>query len=501
MKVQISQTNLTEFSADTLIVNLFDDVKTPSGATGAVDKALDGAISELIANGDATGKAGEVRVLYPRGALPYQRVLVAGLGKRAGFDLLGVRNAAAHAIQAAQQYKAQHVATIVHGAGVGGLDVAAATQATVEGTLLGDHVYEKQLQKPQERHEIEQLTLVESDEQKIAAMEQGTTAAHAVVAGVKLARDLVFGPPNIVTPEHMANVAQQIADEFGLAITIGDRDFMREHKMGALLAVAQAAGFDPRFIVLEHNADKKDLPTIALVGKGITFDTGGLSLKSRDGMILMKCDMGGAAAVMGAMRTVAELDLPLHVVGIMPCTENTVDALGYRPSDIITASNGKTIEIISTDAEGRMALADALVYAQRYDPDVVIDLATLTGAAVTALGSGVAAALFSNDDDLRDRLTSAGNATHERVWPMPLYDEYRKTIESPVADMINSGGAGNGVGTAAVFLEAFTDYTWAHLDIAGMALTNKKHAQAYQKHDATGFGVRLLTAYLQGINA
>lgn len=500
MKVQITHADLTQFSADTLIVNLFDDVSTPSGATGVVDRALDGAISDLITSGDATGKLGEVRVLYPRGALPYQRVLIVGLGKRNGFDLLGVRNAAAYAIQTAQMHKAKHVATIVHGAGVGGLDIAEATEATVEGTLLGDHVYQKQLQKPQARHQIEQLTIVELDESKIAAMLQGSADAQAIVSGVKLARDLVFTPANIANPEYLAATAQEIADEFNLDITIGDREFMREHNMGALLAVAQGAGFDPRFVVMEHNAGK-DLPTIALVGKGITFDTGGITIKSRMGLLGMKSDMGGAAAVLGAMRVAAELDLPLHLVGIIACTENMPDGLAYRPNDIITASNGKTIEIISTDAEGRMALADSLVYAQRFNPDAVVDLATLTGSSVTALGRGIAASLFSNDDDLRDRLIAAGNATHERVWPMPLFDEYRKTIESPVADLLNSGGAGNGVGTAAVFLEAFTDYTWAHLDIAGMALTNKKHAQAYEKHDATGFGVRLLTEYLRELSS
>jgi leucyl aminopeptidase len=265
--------------------------------------------------------------------------------------------------------------------------------------------------------------------------------------------------------------------------------------MGAFLAVAQGAGFPPKFIVLEHNGEREDLPTVVLVGKGITFDTGGISIKPSERMEAMKSDMGGAAAVLGAMKAIAALNLPLHVVGITPCSENMPDALAYRPADVITASNGKTIEVISTDAEGRLVLADALVYAQRYKPDAVIDLATLTGACVIALGSGVSAGLFSNDDALRDRLMAAADNTRERLWPLPLWEDYRQTIKSEVADMKNTGGRFGGVGTSAVFLQEFTDYSWAHLDIAGMALTEKD--RGYIPTGGTGFGVRLLVDFLQ----
>jgi leucyl aminopeptidase len=266
--------------------------------------------------------------------------------------------------------------------------------------------------------------------------------------------------------------------------------------MGAFLAVAKGAGEKPKFIVLEHNRDREDLETVVLVGKGITFDTGGISIKPSANMGLMKSDMGGAAAVLGAMKAIAMLDLPLHVVGITPCTENMPDAFAYRPADVITAGNGKTIEIISTDAEGRMVLADALVYAQQYKAEAVIDLATLTGACVVALGQGVAAGLFSTDDDLRDKLVTAGQATYERVWPLPLLHDYRKAIDSDVADMKNSGGRMGGVGTSAMFLKEFTDYPWAHIDIAGMALGAK--AKSYVPRGGTGFGVRLLVEFLRG---
>jgi leucyl aminopeptidase len=265
--------------------------------------------------------------------------------------------------------------------------------------------------------------------------------------------------------------------------------------MGAFLAVAQGAGEPPAFIVLEHNAERSDLPTVVLVGKGITFDTGGISLKPGDRMWEMKSDMGGAAAVLGAMDVVGRLGLPLRVIGITPCTENMPDAAAYRPADVITAGNGKTIEIISTDAEGRMVLADALVYAAQYEPAAVIDLATLTGACVVALGSGVAAGIFCNDDGLRDGLLAAADATYERLWPLPLYEDYRRSINSEVADMKNSGGRFGGVGTSAVFLREFTSYPWAHLDIAGVALAEKPGD--YAPVGGTGFGVRLLVDYLR----
>lgn len=494
MKIEISQGAIQEQTADTIIVNLFDDVTSPGGAAGAVDKALNGAISELIANGDLKGKAGEVGVLYPRGAIPAQRVLVAGMGPRDGYDLEGVRRAAAAAIQKARDLNAKQVATIVHGAGVAGLPAAAAAQATVEASLLALYRYEAQKQKKEDDHEIETLTVVEFDAGKLADIKSGVKKAKGMAAGTAVARNLVNMPPNIATPTKMAETAAKIAKKHGLKITVGGRKWAAKRNMGAFLAVAKGAGEPPKFIVLEHNAMWEDLDTIVLVGKGITFDAGGISIKPAQGMGKMKADMGGAAAVMGAMKAVATLNLPLHVVGIMPCTENMPDANAYRPADVITASNGKTIEIISTDAEGRMVLADGLVYAGRYHPEAVVDLATLTGANVIALGAGVAAGLFSADDALRDKLTAAGQTVHERVWPMPLYPDYRESIDSDVADMKNGGGRFGGVGTSAAFLKEFTDYPWAHLDIAGQALSEK--AKPYTPKGGTGFGVRLLVEFL-----
>ena len=499
MNILIEQGSIQASQADTLIVNLFDDVITPGGATGAVDAALNGAIGELIVQGDLKGKTGEVAVLYPRGAITAKRVLVVGLGQREKFDLEGVRLAAANGIKQAQKLNAKTVATIIHGAGVGNLSVAAAAQAIVEGTLLALYQFDAQKQQKENGHDtngqIESLTIVEFDDTKLDAIQEGVAVAQALAEGVTLARNLVNMPPNIATPTKMAAAAQAIATAHNLKITVGGREWAAEHQMGAFLAVAQGAGEEPKFIVLEHNSERTDLDTVVLVGKGITFDTGGISIKPSERMDAMKSDMGGAAAVLGAMQAVATLNLPLRIIGITPCTENMPDANAYRPADVITASNGKTIEIISTDAEGRMVLADGLVYAQRYNPQAVIDLATLTGACMVALGTNIAAGLFATDDWLRDKLLTAGQTTHERLWPLPLWPDYRPSIDSDVADMKNSGGRMGGVATSAVFLQEFIAYPWAHLDIAGMAMSEGK--QGYTPRGATGYGVRLLVELLR----
>ena len=495
MNLSVVHGSIQSADADTIIVNLFKGVTRPGGATGAIDQALGGAIGELIASGDFTGKLGEVGVFYPRGAIGARRVLVTGLGEQEKFDLEQVRKAAAAAIRKARELQARHVASIVHGAGIARLPAGLATQAMLEGTLLALYQYEGRKLEREEVGEIAAFSVVEFDESKIAAIEKAMHIGKAIISGVTVARDLVNEPPNVATPTRLAEIARQIAAEHGLRLVVGDRDWAARQKMGAYLAVARGAGEEPKFIVLEHHGDREDLDTIVLVGKGITFDTGGISLKKSEGMGEMKTDMAGAAAVLGTMKTVGMLDLPLRVIGLAPCTENMPDAHAYRPADVVTASNGKTIEVISTDAEGRMVLADALVFANTYRPQAVIDLATLTGAAVVALGQNVAAGLFSTDDWLREQLVTAGATTHERVWPLPLWDDYYEAIKSEVADIKNSGGQYGGVGASAMFLKAFTSYPWAHLDIAGVA--NNKQSKAYTPAGATGFGVRLLVEFLR----
>lgn len=495
MIINIIQGNILADPVDAIILNLFEGVTQPDGVTGAVDHSLGGAITDLINTGDFSGKAGEVAVLYPRQAIPARRVLVVGLGRQSEFDPEGARKAAAAGIKRARDLNAQTISTVVHGANLAGFSLEQAAQATVEGSLLAHYQYAAPKKVQEKNNEILTLNLVEPDASKLESIGAGVRTAEAIAAGVYLARDLVNMPPNVATPTKIAQSAQQIAIEHGLQITVGDRAWAAERGMGAYLAVAKGAGEDPKFIVLEWNASRKDLDTVVLVGKGITFDTGGITLKPGERMGDMKSDMGGAAAVLGAIKSAALLNLPLHLIGITPCTENMPDANAYHPADVVTAGNGKTIEIISTDAEGRMILADALVYAQQYNPKAVIDLATLTGACVVALGDGMAAGLFSTDDRLTEKLTASSQATHERVWPLPLWDDYKKAIKSDVADIKNSGGRTGGVATSAIFLKEFTDYPWVHLDIAPMALSSKE--SAYTPAGATGYGVRLLVDFLR----
>lgn len=497
MQLNIIQGNIQESQADTLIVNLFEGASAPSGATGAVDQALNGAISEMIASGDLTGKPGEVGVVYTRRAIPARRVLVVGLGKPEELSLETVRQAAGAAIQRARALNAKQVATILHGAGAGGLEAGAVAQAVAEATLLALYGFDQFKSKPEPKGEIQSVTIVEAGD--ITAAEAGVRSAESIAAGVYLARDLVNMPPNAATPTKLAEVAQEIAAAHGMKITVGDRQWAEQRHMGSFLGVAKGTLEPPKFIILEHNAERTDLDAYVLVGKGITFDSGGISLKPSENMGEMKSDMAGAAAVLGAMKVVGLLNLPLRVIGITPCTDNMPDGAAYHPADVLTASNGKTIEIISTDAEGRLILADALVYAGQYQPRAVIDLATLTGACVVALGSWTAAGIFSTDDSLRDQLIAAGAATHERLWPLPLFDEYKKAIKSSTADLKNSGGRAGGVGTSAMFLKEFTAYPWAHLDIAGMALIDKRQETPYTPAGGTGYGVRLLVEFLRNV--
>ena len=499
MDVKIIPGVIQECDADAIIVNLFEDTQ-PGGATKAVDDPLGGAIRDLIAGGDFSGKAGHVAVLYPRGAIPARRVILVGLGPRDDFEAdaaEAVRRAAARAIQRARELKANRVASILHGAGAGGLSVEEAAQATTEGSLLG--LYDYRGQKTGEPSEPlpRSLELMIFNERDVPAAQRGVDGGLAIAAGVTLARDLVNLPPNICTPTHMAQVASEVAEEVGLRIKVLGREQMEALNMGALLAVAQGSDTPPRFIILEHNGERaSELDSIVLVGKGVTFDTGGYSLKPKESMSKMKADMAGAAAVIGAMRAIGALDIPLHVVGLAPASDNMIGSRAYRPQEVFTASNSVTIEINSTDAEGRMLLADALVYAGRFQPAAVVDIATLTGACVVALG-GVAAGLFSTDDTLRDALLAAADSSAERLWPLPLFPEYEKAIESQTADIRNNGEKGSGVGSSATFLKHFVAYpAWAHVDMAGLAFGDKDNPYVPGK-GATGFGVRLLTEFVR----
>jgi leucyl aminopeptidase len=329
------------------------------------------------------------------------------------------------------------------------------------------------------------------------ALSAGVAVGRAVAGGVALARDLANGPGNDITPTALGEAAIALGERHGFAVTVLDKAQLTEQGFYGILAVGQGSAQEPRFIVMEHGSAAEGAPTICLVGKGITFDTGGISIKPADSMDNMKMDMGGAAAVFGAMQAVGELKLPLHVVGIVCSAENMPSSTAYRPGDIIKTLSGKTIEVLNTDAEGRIVLADGLFYAQRYSPAAVVDLATLTGAIMVALGPH-AIGMMGTSQDLADRLSAAGEAAAERVWQLPLWDEYRDMMKSDIADLKNTGGRYGGAITAGGFLAAFVgDYPWAHLDIAGTAWVERATRPYYSK-GATGIGVRLLVQLLRG---
>jgi leucyl aminopeptidase len=598
MDVKVIPGAIQESDADAIVVGLFEDAQ-PTGAIQAVDQALRGAVRDLIDGGDFNGKADQVAVLYPRGAIPARRVILVGLGPRDDFDLDALRRAVARALQKARDLKARRVAVTLQGDAAGGIGAAvepeprltrmrippelwaayadpsysdvhwdlknwlknelmarldpsvdpsdtsrhaeirahleelfdavlseegvilsrserkrlfepvvaeilgrapvveALAQAITEGSLLG--LYDYRGQKSGETPEAlpQTLELMLEHERDLPAARRGVQAGGAIAAGVTLTRDLVNLPPNVCTPAYMAEVASQVAGAVGLRVQVLDEEEMAALNMGALLAVAQGSDTPPRLIILEHNAGRaEELDTLVLVGKGVTFDTGGYSLKAKEGMATMKGDMAGAAAVIGAMRAIGALDVPLHVVGLAPAADNMISGHAYRPQEVVTASNGVTIEIVSTDAEGRMLLADALVYAGRFQPAAVVDIATLTGACAIALGK-VAAGLFSTDGALREALLAAAAATAEKLWSLPLFPEYEKAIESQTADVKNSGGRQGGVGASATFLKHFVSYpAWAHVDMAGMEFEAKDNPYAPGK-GATGFGVRLLTEFVR----
>jgi len=490
VRIDIRHGDITAAGAPLTVVNLFEGVTEPSGATKAVDAATGGAVGRALRAGGFAGKRGECLVVYPEQGP--ERVLVIGLGKKDDFDGQAAREVAGVMARQIRALKVKSAATVLHG-GESGMNAADLARALAEGFLLAHYRYTEWFRDGREESpDFDGLTVVEAKKPRVAQIEKGVALGRNVADSMNLTRDLVNGPGNQVTPTYIANTAQRLGKEHGLKVTVLDRDACAKLGMGGFLAVAQGSHEPCKFIVLEYRPPGAK-GTVCFVGKGITFDTGGISLKPAPEMDLMKYDMGGSGAVLGGLNFAAAHQVPLNVIGIIASTENMPGGSAYKPGDIITASNGVTIEIKNTDAEGRMVLSDALVYAERFKPDAVVDLATLTGACVIALGQGAAA--MGNDEWLLDRVTAAADASGERVWPMPLWQEYREKVKSSVADIKNSAGREAGSLTAGAFLGTFTDnYPWVHLDIAGAAWNDKP--ARYMDEGAAGGGVRTLCQLL-----
>ncbi|CAN5814574.1 leucyl aminopeptidase [soil metagenome] len=509
MQLSAIKADVTEVETAALVVNLYQGVKAPSGATGAVDAALDGQISELIADGEITGRPGEITIVHTRGRLPARRVVVVGLGRKSECDLEMVRKATGSVTQRLLRHRITRFHSILHGGGdleATGVSTRYLAQAIAEAALLAGYRYDRwqtvELDeepgeaRDREKEELQSITIVESDGRKLAAIRSGLDRGGKLADAVNWTRDLGNGPPNEVYPAALAERARQLAGELKLEFEMWTRRDLEKSKMGGILGVAQGSAHEPRLIMLRYRGGRKTVKPSVVVGKAITFDTGGISIKPAASMEEMKFDKMGGCAVLGIMRAVAMLKLKINVIGIVPSAENMPSGTAYRPGDILTSYSGKTIEIINTDAEGRLILADALTYACEQDPKEIIDLATLTGACVVALGHHASGAF--GDERMVERLKQVGAATGDRAWPLPLYDEYGDDMKSEVADIKNSGGRWGGASTAAAFLKFFVKegVAWAHLDIAGTAWTTK--AQPYHPVGATGAGVRLVTEYLAG---
>jgi leucyl aminopeptidase len=494
VEIKVTAGDVTQVPADAVIVNLFEGVETPGGATGAVDKALRGAITRLIAAGEVKGKLNAVAVVHTFGQIAAERVAIVGLGKQADFTLDRARQAAASAAKALRKLGCKHIATVLHGAGIGGSEPAQAAQAVTEGTILGLYTFKKYQSKKEDSGEIAELTIVEREAGKVPAIEQGVAVGRILAEATNFARDLANEPANQMTPTIMAQKAQEIAAAYGLEFEALGREKMKELGMGALLGVAQGSQEPPQLIVLRYWGAGKDSPQpgLGLIGKGITFDSGGLSIKPAEGMGDMKGDMSGGAAVLGAMRAIAQLQPKINVTGLVPATENLPSGSAFKPGDILKALDGKTIEVISTDAEGRLILADALAYARKLGLSPLVDVATLTGACVVALGT-VRTGAFTNNPALLAQVIAAGDEAGEKIWQLPTDEEYKELFKSEVADLKNSGGRWAGAITGAMFVGAFAEDTpWVHLDIAGTSRLMEGKESAYAPRWGSGVMVRTL---------
>lgn len=499
MIITVLHKQIQAVGADALILSLTEGDLNVTGQVASVDTALgsvdgvpgQGAISRLLQLGDFSGRLNETALLYTNGLIPAPRIILVGLGKPSRVKIDHIRQASGVAMRRARDLGCRRVASMAHGMGVENIDPADAAQATVEGALMGIWRFVEHKSGGNDRR-VEQLMLVAPEAALVERMAAGARAGEIVGNAVNASRDLIAQPANMMTPPALADAAAAMARETGLSCAILDERAIAEHGMGGILAVAQGSAHPPRFVILEH-AGGPGQPLV-FIGKGVTFDSGGLSLKEPAGMETMKADMSGAAAVIGAMQAIAWLGLPRRVIGLAPLVENMPDGRAYRPGDVVKMMGGQTVEIISTDAEGRLALADALHFARRYQPAGVVDLATLTGASVIALGEGVAAGLFANNTSWARAIQAAARHSGERLWRLPLYAQYAEKLRSQVADLKNTAGRMGGVGASAYFLRRFVDseapYPWAHIDMAGMIFS--PDASGYQPRGPMGFGVRTL---------
>jgi leucyl aminopeptidase len=496
VKIQVKKGDITQARTDAIVILFYEGIDPWGDSAQRLNEACGGMIREFIESGEFDGKLNQISVLFPQGRIGAKRIVLAGMGKKGELTLDKTRGVFAKAAQCVRSLKLKSFSTTLD-RGLLPFPHAAAVEALIEGIRLGLYRFTVLKTIDQDNAwEVENVILYEID---AAAHREASVAAKTVELicdAVYFARDLVSMPSNRMTPTDLAREARRIAQHGkSLACRVLDLEEMKKLGMNALLGVAQGSDQPPKFIILEYRGAKKSEPPIVLVGKGITFDSGGISLKPAEKMDEMKTDMAGAAAVMAAVHAAANMKIPLNVVGLMPATENLPSGKAYKPGDVLTALSGKTIEVLNTDAEGRLILADALAYADRLKPTAILDIATLTGACIIALGEQTIG-MMGTDEALKARVRKSADATGEKVWELPLWEEYHEQIKSDVADFKNTGGRPAGTITAAAFLSKFAgDRPWVHLDIAGPAWLTKD--RPYIPKGASGVGVRLFIDLLR----
>jgi leucyl aminopeptidase len=501
MNIIIKQGDLLKESADLLALGVWQGTQDISGAAKAADKAMDGILTQALVDEEFGGKEGETLAVHTHGKLGARRVLLVGLGEKRAFGTETLRRAVAAVARYADKINAVEIHCELM---ANGLSPAAASQALTEGALLADYAY--LAWKPQEARRLKKrgvstLAIIENDAARIKAAEKGIALGEVMSRATIYARDLVNEPGRTMTPAHLKEHAERLAaHNRNIKLRVLDREACAKLGMGCFLAVAAGSDQEPYFLHLTYSPDKKKkaLKKIALIGKGITFDSGGLSLKPNEAMETMKCDMAGAAAVLGVFSVLDDLEPDVEVHGLIAACENMPSGKAMRVGDIAVAMNGKSVEIMNTDAEGRLALADSLAFAEKkIKPDAAIDIATLTGACAVALGPDIAG-IMSPDEKLATKLREAAQTAGERIWPLPLPREYASFVAGDHADLRNSSRVRlGGAITAGLFLREFAgSMSWAHLDIAGPAFAERE-VNAYTKKGGTGFGVRLLLDLLK----
>jgi leucyl aminopeptidase len=473
------------------VVGVYDDGSLTAAAT-QIDRAATGIVRKLVSGGDMDGSCGSTAFIHTTNALACVRILLVGLGPRKTFGEKAYRRAVTAAVTALTRTGATSADIHLTEIPVGRHDIRWRIRQAARLAIEATYRFEQMKSKPAgaKAPALRKIALALPDRKDERRAAQGLSEGLALGHGIGLARDLGNLPGNVCTPAHLADEARKLGKHYRMKVTVLEREDMARLGMNTLLSVANGSVQPPKLIVLEYRAGPKSRKPVVLVGKGVTFDTGGISLKPAPEMDEMKFDMSGAGSVLGTLKAVAEMKLAANVIGIIPATENMPGGRATKPGDIVTSMSGQTVEILNTDAEGRLILCDALTYAERFDPVAVIDIATLTGACVIALGH-VVSGLFANDEGLARDILAAGESAGDRAWHLPLHEEYQEQLRSNFADFANIGGRPAGAVTAACFLSRFTGkFKWAHLDVAGTAWKSGK------EKGSTGRPVPLLTQYL-----